>query len=208
MGPWLFILTINDLKICSSDEIKFVDALAASETVIKSCSSNIQHEFFEMSNLFKLNENKCKDMRVEFARNSNRFPPIEINRKSLEVVDEEKLVGLIITSNLKWKSHANNIFSQSSKRIYLVLQLKRAKFSIQDTFQFYSVCVRPILECASTVFHFSIPKYLRDKIERVQKRVLRIVYPNFHYECALIEDGMESLHTRRQKPVISFLNRF
>ena len=92
-----------------------------------------------------------------------------------------------------------SIVLQSSKRIYLLLQLKRAKVSIQDIFQLYSVCVRPILECASTVFHYSIPKYLSDEIERVQKRVLRIVYPNFHYEYALVEDGMESLHTRRRK---------
>ena len=55
------------------------------------------------------------------------------------------------------------------------------------------------MEHASTTFHYSIPKYLSDEIERVQKRVLRIVYPNLHYEDALIKVGIESLHTRRQK---------
>ena len=55
------------------------------------------------------------------------------------------------------------------------------------------------MEYASTVFHYSILKNLSDEIERVQKRALRIVYPNLHYEDALIEAGMESLHTRRQK---------
>ena len=116
--------------------------------------------------------------------------------------------GLTVTSNLKWNSHVNNIVLKSSKRIYLLVQLKRAKVSIQDILQFYSVCVRPILEYASTVFHYSIPKYLSDEIEHVQKRALRIVYPNLHDEDALIEAGMESLHTRRQKPAINFLNRF
>ena len=87
---------------------------------------------------------------------SNRFPPIEINGKPLEVVDEAKLLGLTITSNLKWNSHVNNIVLKSSKQIYLLVQLKRTKVSIQDILQFYSVCVRPILEYASTVFHYSM----------------------------------------------------
>ena len=43
-----------------------------------------------------------------------------------------------------------------------------------------------------------IPKYLSDEIERVQKRILRIVYPNLHYEDALIEARMESLYARRE----------
>ena len=75
LAPCMFILMINDLKICSSDEIKFVDDLTVSETITKSCSSNIQHavskiEEWSEFNLFKLNENKCKEMRVDFARNT------------------------------------------------------------------------------------------------------------------------------------------
>ena len=88
--------------------------------------------------------------------------------------------------------------AKSSKRIYLLVQLKQAKVAIQDILQFYTVCIRPIQEYASTVFHYSLPKYLRGEIEQVQKRVLRIVYPNLHYEDALIEARMESLYARRQ----------
>ena len=72
----------------------------------------------------KTNVKKCG---LTLQRNSNRFPPIEINGKPLEVVDEAKLLGLTITSNLKWNSHVNNIVLKSSNRIYLQVQLKRAK---------------------------------------------------------------------------------
>ena len=136
------------------------------------------------------------------------FPPSKLMENRWKLLMKQNYWGLTVTSNLKWNSHVNNIVLKSSKRIYLLVQLKRAKVSIQDIFQFYSVCVRPVLEYASTVFHYSIPKYLSDEIEHVQKRALRIVYPNLHYEDALIEAGMESLHTRRQKPAINFLNRF
>ena len=72
----------------------------------------------------------CKEMRVDFSRNSNQFSPIEINGKPLKVVDEAKLWGLTITSNVKWNIHVNKIVLKSSKRIYFLVQLKRAKVSI------------------------------------------------------------------------------
>jgi hypothetical protein len=62
-------------------------------------------------------------------------------------------------------SHVNNIVAKSSKRIYLLVQLKREKVAIQDILQFYTVCIRPILEYASTFFHYSLPKYLSDEID-------------------------------------------
>ena len=95
-------------------------------------------------------------MRVDFAKNSNRFPPIEMNGKQLKVVDEgqAKLLGFTTTSNLNSKSQVNNIALNSSKRIYLLVQFKGAKVTIQDNLQFHSVCVHPILEYVSIVFHY------------------------------------------------------
>ena len=182
LGPWLFILMINDLKTRCVDEVKFVYDLT-------------------------VNENKCKELRIDFAKNRNPFPPIKINGKPLQMVEEVKLLGLTIANNLKWNSHVNNIVAKSSKRIYLLVQLKRAKVAIQDILQFYTVCISPILEYTSTVFHYSLPKYLSDEIERVQKRVLRIVYPNLHYEDTLMESGMESLQARRQTACNKLFNQ-
>ena len=48
---------------------------------------------------------------------------------------------------------------------------------------------------------------MSDEIERVQKRVLRIVYPNLHYEDALMEAGMESLYARRQTACNKLFNQ-
>jgi hypothetical protein len=137
LGPWLFILMINDLKTRCLDEVKFVDDLTVSETVTRFGSSDIQHAVSEIdewseSNLFRLNENKCKEWQIDFAKNRNPFLPIKINGKPFQVVEEAKLLGVTIASNLKWNSHVNNIVAKSSKRIYLLVQLKRAKVAIQD----------------------------------------------------------------------------
>ena len=103
------------------------------------------------------------------------------------MVDEAKLLGFTITPTLKWNKHVNNIIFKSSKRIFLLGQLKRARVPDKVILQFYSSCIRSILEYALTAFHYALPKYLSDEIERVQKRALRIAYPFAHYKDGLIE---------------------
>ena len=39
-------------------------------------------------------------------------------------------------------------------------------------------------EYACQVFHYGLPKYLSDVIERIQKRALRIIFPDLSYENA------------------------
>ena len=49
-----------------------------------------------------------------------------------------------------------------------------------------------------TVFHYSLPNYLSVDMERIQKRVHSIVYPQRRYEEAMIESGLVlPLHVRR-----------
>ena len=40
------------------------------------------------------------------------------------------------------------------------------------------------ISCESPVFHSSLPKYLSDDIERVQKRAMRKIFPSLSYNDA------------------------
>ena len=151
------------------------------------------------NNLFRLHDDKCKELRIDFKKNNSIFPPIYVNRKPLEVVEEAKLLGLTITSDLKWNKHVSNIVSKCSKRLYLLVQLKRAKVPKKDIIQFYTTCIRPVLEYASAVFHYSLPHYLSEDKERVQKRANSIVYPELGYQASLVESGLLPLHVRRMQ---------
>ena len=44
----------------------------------------------------------------------------------LEVVDSAKLLGVTITSNSTWNLHVAEVIKKISKRLYFLLQLKRA----------------------------------------------------------------------------------
>ena len=51
----------------------------------------------------------------------------------------------------------------------------------------------------------NLPKYLSDALERIQKRALRIILPNLHYDEALILSGLPSLEDRRAAACESFM---
>ena len=39
-------------------------------------------------------------------------------------------------------------------------------------------CIRPVMEYASPVFHNSLPNYLSDEKEGLQRRAMRIIFPH------------------------------
>ena len=85
------------------------------------------------------------------------------------------ILGVTVRNDLKWNDHVDNITAKASRRIYLLKQLKHAGIDRKSLIQFYCACIRSVLEYACQAFHSSLPAYLSVKIERVQKRVLRIL---------------------------------
>lgn len=186
LGPWLFIIMINDLVIRDARVWKYVDDTTISEVVRKNDVSSAQLFTdnvvqWSLDNRVQLNTNKCKELRISFARNQQELEPIKVMDKDLEIVDSVKLLGLTITSNLSWNLHVNEVIKKASKRLYFLVQLKRANVPRKDLGLFYITCIRSLLDYAVPVFHFSIPQYLMCELERIQKRALSIICYNHDY---------------------------
>ena len=120
MGPWLFLIMINDLDT-TADTWKFVDDTSISETVGKGCESNLKRVVDDLSRQsssegFQLKEAKCKD---------STFNPILLNGKPLEEVTSATLLGLNISSDLKWNAHV--LVKKASCRLFFLRQLKRSQ---------------------------------------------------------------------------------
>ena len=52
---------------------------------------------------------------------------------------------------------------------YFWVQLKRAKVTRTDLGLFYSSCIISIMNYAVPAFHFSLPKYLMQELERIRR---------------------------------------
>ena len=83
------------------------------------------------------------------------------------------------------------------KRLYSLRILRRAGVDQASMFKVYTSSVRSLLEYALPVWQ-SIPGYLSDKTESIQKRALKIVFPPADsYSDALELARMKTLAYRR-----------
>ena len=95
---------------------KYVDDTIISDVVNKGQESCIQQVVDDLARQarnagFQLNDRKCKELRISFARNEPEFDPICVNCQTLETVNSVKLLGLDISSDLKWNIHVSELRS-------------------------------------------------------------------------------------------------
>ena len=83
-------------------------------------------------NRVKLNSDKCKELRISFAKEESHFAPIVISNEELGLVNSAKLLGVTISNYLTWNEHINEIIKKASKRSCFLSQLKRARVAKQD----------------------------------------------------------------------------
>lgn len=192
---------INSLNVDNVDLWKYVDDTSLAENVMKNQPSYMQKFVDEFSSTagvdgFQLNETKCKELRINFSNNPVRFEPVIINDEEIEVVPSGKLLGLKISSDLKWNAHIEDTCKKVASRLYFLTQLKRARLPPKDLFLFYTTCIRPVMEYACQVFHSG--QYLSDDLENLQKRALRIIHPDLSYNEALSVLETTTLFERRK----------
>ena len=68
----------------------------------------------------------------------------------------------------------------------------------------YCSFIRPVLEYACPVWHTSLPKFLIDELEHIQKRALKIIVPHLSYSESLIDLKLPTLEERRELLCRSF----
>ena len=119
-----------------------------------------------------------------------------INNLPLEVVSSHKVLGLTMSNTLKWNDNTNDIVSKASKRLHILRVLKRVGVPPADLVTIYSALVRSLLEYSSVLWAFCLPRLLVDQLEAIQKRAMRIIYPDLHYQQALAQANITSLEDR------------
>ena len=139
---------------------------------------------------------KCPKMQRAFVsihRNRVPFDNVDLLAGCPNLVRQAKILSVTVSDDLKWSTHVPNIIKKANKRIFFIVQLKRAKIPAKEILNFYCCCVRPVLEYACEVFHFALPKYLSANIERVQRRVTSIIFPGLTYSERLDKANLTPL---------------
>ena len=107
-----------------------------------------------------------------------------LSNNTVECVTTYKLLGIIISNDLKWNEHINYISKKASKRLYSLRILKKVRVNKEGILKVYLTTIRPILEYGVQIRQ-DIPEFLSNKLESTQKRALHIIYPWHSYLDAL-----------------------
>ena len=129
-----------------------------------------------------LNSEKCKEIRISFARKAPSFKSLVIGDKQINVADSAKLLGISISNNLTWNIHIDEVIKKVNKRLYFLIQLKRAKVPSNDLALFYTTCIRSAIDYGIPVFFNALPQYLKTEILKLEKRAISIIKPYTNYD--------------------------
>ena len=149
----------------------------------------------------KINYGKTKLMVFNPGKIRDFFPRFPVNNDELEVVEEIKLLGVIIRNDLSWEPNTDYIIKRASKKLWSLRRLKKLGAKTCDLIDVFIKQVRCFLEFTVVVWHPSLTNHVRVRIERVQKSAMYIILgENYHsYRSSIKQTQLESLHSRRNK---------
>ena len=86
---------------------------SVSEVIPKDSVSSLPDKVDEVNkwsndNKFQLNPGKCKELWINFTTQPFTEEPLNINWKPFEIVKIAKVLGMIVTNDLKWNKHVRN----------------------------------------------------------------------------------------------------
>ena len=177
LGPLLFILYVNDIPEIVKSAVKMFadDAKLFTSTESVSKREELQKDLETLDKwsddwLLKFNVAKCKRMHLGY---NNQGFDYRMEGHQLERIEEEKDLGVWITSNMKPSLQC----SKAAGKAMAVLAQVRKAFQFMDYESFniiYRVYVRPHLEYCVQAWNPYLVKDIKC-LERVQERATKIV---------------------------------
>ena len=128
------------------------------------------------------------------------------NDKPIELLDETKLLGTVITTDLRWNRNTEEITKKAYSRMQILRKIVEFNPKLSDMVTIYISYIRSILEQSCQVWHSSLTQNNTDDLERVQKSAFQTILGESYnsYEHALDKLNMDTLVERREKLCLRF----
>jgi hypothetical protein len=206
-----------DLKTCLETDKNQVRPLTyhnRTEQSLPPENSKVQAQLNEIEkyardNEIKVNIKKTKIMLFNTAKIRDFTPDLNICGEKVEHVEEAKLLGVKITSDLKWNNNKEHIVKMGYKKLWIIRRLKANGANNSELCDIYIKHVRSVMEYAAEVWHPGLTEQNRADIERVQKAVFAIILGKSYqsYENALVKLSMKKLEERRETLCLKFARK-
>ena len=168
---------------------------------------NILQQIIDNLNIFAserqmlINSDKSSVMKFSKSRTKSFPAEIKVDNEFLEVKQKMKILGIILTSDLRWEANTEHMCKKAYKNMWVLRRMKNLRLDSFTILDYYFKEVRVHLELAVPVWHSGLTLKLAADIERVQRVAISIVtgQTDVSYDrmCALM--GVKPLYIRRQE---------
>ena len=167
LGPLLFVLFINDL--CDVLNPGTSIYMYADDTKIwrqidskydqKLLQSDINELYnWSLRNKIRFHPDKCKIISISLKHKPYNFI-YNMNGHTLEPVDHERDLGVIVSKNLKWNKHQNNILSKSRQKLGILKRIcSFSQNSLHRKILFLSIVRSQFEHCSSVWAQINPPR--------------------------------------------------
>ena len=125
-----------------------------------------------------LNQVKTKLMIFNILNNYQFSTRLCLNDINLEIVKQAKLLGVIVTDDLRWDENTSYIMKKAYARMELLRKIAEFGASIEEKKSIYYLYVRSVLEQACVVWSSGLSMENIEDLKRVQKSSVEILLGN------------------------------
>jgi hypothetical protein len=217
---------IDDLTICTALDLKEtlvpedrevprpVPYHSSTGHMLMPASNALQKELdllqqYTLDNKMALNTKKLKAMICNSRSKWDVMPELSIvPGKNIELVEEIKIVGFMLRSDLKTSSNTKYLVKKAYARMWIVRRLKSLGASVQDLLDVLQKQVLSVLYLGAPAWFPLVTQTEKNYLNRVLRCGLRIVYglQNRNFECSLSKQNMkyvtQQLKTMKTRPLI------
>ena len=154
----------------------------------------------------RIKEKKTEVMKFNFSNNLD-FPP-ELNIKGfndiVQVTSETKLLGVVLTDDLKWEANTLYICAKAYRKMWILRRMKILDVEPLILLEVYTKEIRSVLELAVPAWHNALTLKQSAALERVQKVAVSIILSDpttgkceYSYDMGLVILNIEPLDVRR-----------
>ena len=116
-----------------------------------------------------INESKCYSFIINFSKFNTGPENLQLNGKLIQPVDKMKLLGVILSNDLKWSANTSYIYSKGNRRLYLINKLKQFGLKSDKLIKAWSTHLRPITELSAPLWHSGLSVVDSNKLELLKK---------------------------------------
>ena len=157
----------------------------------------------------EISSKKTKAMIINFTDNYQFTTRLQLHNRNIEVVDQMKILGTIVTNKLSWQENCSYLIQRVNKRMLLLKKALSFGATREEMVHLWIIYCRSVLEQSAIVWSSSLNEDSKADLERTQKVFAKMVLKNKYkdYESALLELNLEKLEKRRSDLELTFAKK-